>query len=267
MEGNFDYNRFRMVFMHDLKSLWPRFGLTMLIIMLIPTAIWLFLCMGEPIESTGRLFIISICVLMVSIMAPSRLYKYCNTPNLGVHFAMLPVSKSEKFWSMLLMTAVVVPLIAFCGMALLDLPQAIASKGEWRWLFDVLAWAEWVVWLKVFSLIIVSFYAIIATFFFTATLFKKHKVLYTVLWAMLIGYLLQFVLSILIALLITLLGNDLTGSYQTLLHHVESVVSFLGSMDGEAIENGVYWGYMAVMTLWSVAFYYAAHYRLKRMKY
>ena len=267
MKDYFDNSRFGKVFLHDLKSLWSRFGLTMLITMLIPTAIWLFLLRGESIDPVSRLSMINICVIVVSILAPSRLYKYCNTPNLGTHFAMLPASKSEKFWSMLLMTAVVVPLIAFCGMALLDLPQAIASKGEWRWLFDVLAWAEWVVWLKVFSLIIVSFYAIIATFFFTATLFKKHKVLYTVLWAMLIGFVLQFVLSILIALLITLLGNDLTGSYQTLLHHVESVVSFLGSMDGEAIKNGVYWGYMAVMALCSVAFYYASYYRLKGMKY
>ncbi|MBQ4376426.1 MAG: hypothetical protein II793_01875 [Bacteroidales bacterium] len=265
MESNFDYNRFRMVFMHDLKSLWPRFGLTMLIIMLIPTAIWLFLCMGEPIESTGRLFIISICVLMVSIMAPSRLYKYCNTPNLGVHFAMLPVSKSEKFWSMLLMTAVVVPLIAFCGMALLDLSQAIALNGEWQWLFAGADWGDWII---VFPLLIVSFYAIVSTFFFTATLFKKHKVLYTVLWAMLIGYLLQFVLSILIILLISILGDGLmSGSYQTLLPRLEPIISFLGSMDDEAVAKGIYWGYMAVMALWSVAFYYAAHYRLKRMKY
>lgn len=253
MENRFDFNRFCKVFEKDLKSLWTRFGLTMLIIILIPSAIWLlFSSAGGVIPSEVRISLIYMCVLLASIMAPSRLYKYCNTPNLGIHFAMLPASKSEKFWSMVLITALVVPVIAFCAMLLLDVIMTPFRGAYTQWIFEAFYGTGTKDLLQLWLGSLMAFYATAATFFFTATLFKKHKVVRTFLWSMLIGFVLF------------LFGLDFL---QLLSYYLSP--RFFRMVEGIA-DYDFRWGYVAViafLSLWVVAFYGAAYYRLKRMKY
>lgn len=252
MENNFDYKRFKKVFIKDIKSLWPRFGLSLLIIMLLPMAIWILKTSGtDEIMPNARLAMIDSAVILAAILAPSRLYKYCNTPNKGIHFAMLPASKSEKFWSMVLMTAIVVPLIAFCGMMLLDIILTFFGGAYREWIFTAFGplSMEERIWMIIVTL--VTFNAIPATFFFTATLFKKYKVARTFLWALLLGFIL------------TILGiNLLNFTFFDMM--LNSTLKGISRVDSEVM---FYCIYFPIVILWTMGFYYAAYYRLKRMKY
>ena len=189
-----------------------------------------------------------ICTLLTTIMAPSRIYKNCNIPDLGIYFAMLPASKKEKFWSMFVVSAVVVPLATVCASLLLDFFLTVLPFGHYRnFIFDGITYCKTKTDVVQFvSLSTAIFFSYASVFFFTTTLFKKHKVTKTFLWALFISFIVGILSPLLFAILSSLEVDVHFEFYSTI--------------------YGVWW-YVLGLSIWSILFYWAAYYRLKRMQY
>ncbi|MBR1849924.1 MAG: hypothetical protein IJ789_00970 [Bacteroidales bacterium] len=276
---NFDLNRFGKLVKHDLATLWPTFGPTMLIIVLLPMTIWLsVLVLGhhlniESIPPVVRLMLICFSVVLVGIMAPSRIYRYANIRKDGIYFAMLPASKLEKFVSMLLMIMVVCPIVALIGGLLVDMFFTLLPFGPYRtsiWnmadslheLFnfgdDYEAYYYFGRYLTPANVIVSSigeYLANVALFLFTSTIFKRHKVLFTILAL----YAIEFVLTLIATPIIVTHFMELSTS--------GLVDTWVRNYDPDLIlQNIYYWGhatniiFFVGLTLWSGL-------RLKKMRY
>ena len=270
MNNSFDWNRFGKLLRRDFRAIWPNFGLTMLIITILPLAAWLFMLsvdVDEAIAPEFRWFMILGCVSLSACMAPSRLYKTSNLPNRGIHFAMLPASKREKFWSMLFYSVLVCPAMVFVGGVLFDFLLSALPFGPYKqWLFESGAWLDgeslWDVLMKseyisfpvrslgLILLMMASSYLLGAsTFFFSATLFRKHKVLLTfiALW------LISFVCSLFVMPVVTLL----TANNPEILTRITEILAM----------QGTWYGYVVLYVLGSLLLLWWSGRRLRNMKY
>ena len=93
-----------------------------------------------------------------------------------------------------------------------------------------------------------------ALFLFTSTLFKKHKVLYTILWL----YLIEFVLTLIATpIIITkMLANDAMW-----------ITNYFDKFDPEQFVVAVYWIGNGIEFFFAALFIWWAGYRLRRMHY
>ena len=279
MNNTFDWQRFCLVVKKDLHNLWPMFGTTMLILAVLPFAVWLFMLVlniDASMPPDFRLIMIEGVATIAALMAPSRLYRTWNLRNEGIYYAMLPASKLEKFCSALLFSLIICPLAVFLGSMALDLFLTLLPFGPWRdWLwqgmmgfpfttnmsfFENPAFADegtgvflhfgtlWVVGLWT------GYICSVLMFVFTSTLFKKHKVLQTILWL----YLIEFVLSILfipISAAVVASGN------------LENLGAWIDSFDPEVVMNTLYWTGIAFNVLLIALFGWLSWRRLKKMPY
>ena len=211
MNNTFDWNRFRKVVRKDFRNLWPMFGSTMMVLASLPFAVWLLALVINPhftIDPHYRVTMIMFVSSFAALMLPSRLYRTMNLRNEGIYYAMLPASKLEKFLSMLFYAFIVTPVVVYLGSMVLDIILTLLPAGsyhQWLWQSDWgfplintmeqddsfapgfhSGWVTAAMWS--------GYLATPAMFLFAATLFKKHKVLYTFL----ITYLVEFVLSVIL---------------------------------------------------------------------
>lgn len=278
MNEIFDWNRFKKVVTMDARGIWPRFGLTILIMALIPMAVWLFmLVLGknapEAMAPEIRWILILGCAFVCAIMSPSRMYKNVNLNKNGIYFAMLPASHLEKFLSMLLYCFVVCPLtLVACGVAV-DMVLRILPFGCYnQWLF---AHGHWLgdnmeayynivndpmytnTFLRPTGIILTlatSYMSWVATFVFTNTVFKKHKVIMTVLWSWLIGFVLELVGTPLSILFFEENGSD----------WFKVLVMRYANIENIGLVMGV--NIMANL-VWTAVFLWWTSHRIKNMKY
>ena len=270
MNPKFSWNRFCKVVAKDGRSLWSNYGLTMLIISMLPFAFWLFKfvlsVMTHNISETDpdlrRSFYFFALPLLVAIMAPSRMYRTCNLPKEGVYFAMLPASKLEKYLSMMLYCVIVCPLLSFLAILLMDTLLSVLPFGSYMqgwWVDnatvsmgdDVPGYIVWGVGILIFLL----YFKKVMLFMFTSTIFKRHKVIKTVLWLMAI----YFVLSLIMMPLLVVIGNS----------YSESIETFFGSyrVDYELLGGYVLWSAVAVQFVVSAVLVWWTGHRLKKMRY
>lgn len=279
MNNTFDWQRFCLVVKKDLHNLWPMFGTTMLILAVLPFALWLLILVLKADASMPpdfRLIMIEGVATIAALMAPSRLYRTWNLRNEGIYYAMLPASKLEKYCSALLFSLIICPLAVFLGSMALDLFLTLLPFGPWQdWLwqgmmgfpfttnmsffenpefvdevsgFFMYYGGLWVVGLWT------SYICSVLMFVFTSTLFKKHKVLQTILWL----YLIEFVLSILfipISIAVVASGN------------LENLGAWIDSFDPEVVMNTLYWTSIAFNVLLVALFGWLSWRRLKKMPY
>lgn len=277
---NFEWNRFCKVVKKDFNNLWPMFGPTMLILAALPFAVWLFMAVinrDSSMPADFRLMMIEGVAMLAAIMAPSRMYRTWNLRNKGIYFAMLPASKFEKFCSALLFSLIICPLAVFVGSMALDMFLTALPFGPWQdWLwqgesgfpfttnmsfFENMAASDeganmfayygpiWVIacW--------VGYIASVLMFVFTSTLFKCHKVLYTILWL----YLIEFVISIiLIPVFIAVFTNTdfIEWLYDTFLCN-----------DPEVVFNWIFWGSIVFDVILAGLCGWFSWRRLKNMPY
>lgn len=221
MNNTFDWNRFCKVVNKDFRNLWPTFGTTMLVLAMLPFAVWLMALVinrNFVITPDWRVLMIMTVSSFAAIMLPSRLYRTMNLRNEGIYFAMLPASKLEKFLSILIYTFIVAPVFVYLGSMVIDIILRLMPTGayrEWLWQSNVgfplyttfpadyeyaPGFNNWLMTVATYS----GLFASPALFLFAATLFKKHKVLYTFG----ILYLIKFVLSVaLIPISVSLFRN------------------------------------------------------------
>ena len=273
MNNTFDWTRFCAVVRKDFNNIWQHFGLTMLIITLLPLAAWLFwwginsINYISPIVPEVRWYMIYGCLLLAMIMAPSRMYRTCNLPKEGIYFAMLPASKLEKYLSMILISIFVCPLIVLFGGIVLDLLLTLLPFGPYEhWIWESQIIGDVLYQPIVDDAVLGSFFSpgrlipmtILSTistgsiFLFTSTIFKKHKVLLTILWI----WLIEFVFQI---LLIPVFGS--------LVLNPEWIEKLDNGINPIAFANNWYWIGIVLNIVFGGLFLWWAGYRLKRMKY
>ena len=234
MNNKFDWNRFCKVVNKDFRNMWPMFGTTMLILAALPFAVWLFMTVLGGSDASMppdiRLIFIEAVAYIAAMMAPSRMYRTWNLRNEGIYYAMLPASKLEKFCSALLFSLVVCPLAVYLGSMVLDVFLTALPFGPWQeWIWQGEAGFPFTLDMGSFlsemaasdagadafrlmyfgTLYNVScwlgYIGTVLMFMFTATLFKRHKVLQTILWL----YVINFALSIvLIPIIMALFGSS-----------------------------------------------------------
>lgn len=273
-----DWNRFCKVVAKDFRNMWPMFGTTMVILAALPFAVWLFMTVlgGDNMPPDIRLIMIEVVAYVAAIMAPSRMYRTWNLRNEGIYYAMLPASKLEKFCSALLFSLVVCPLAVYLGSMALDVFLTALPFGPWKdWLwqgvmgfpftFDVSALSQIAANEEGGEMFLhfgtlynvgcwVGYVSTVMMFLFTATLFKRHKVLQTILWI----YVIEFVLSIiLMPVTIALVGNT---------DFMESVYDYFASAPEQALDR-IFWWTIAFNALLAALFGWLSWRRLNRMAY
>lgn len=221
MNNKFDWNRFCEVVKKDFRNLWPTFGTTMIVLASLPFAVWLMALVFNRhfvIGPDWRVIMIMMVASLAAIMLPSRLYRTMNLRNEGIYYAMLPASKLEKFLSMLLFTFIVAPVVTYLGSMVIDIILRLMPTGAYhQWLWQgqmgfplpvtmemddefMPGFHSWLLTAATYT----GFFASPAIFLYAATLFKKHKVLYTFL----ILYLIEFVLTIIAIPVIVVLSQN-----------------------------------------------------------
>lgn len=128
MNNTLDINRLGKVIKHDGASFAQNLGLALIILWAIPLVIWLFSSLTPSpghIDSYTRISIISTLGTVLLIMAPARLYKYCNDSRQGIGYAMMPASSLEKFISMVFYCVIVAPIIYLAGALAIDAILAV----------------------------------------------------------------------------------------------------------------------------------------------
>ena len=116
MNNTLNINRFGKVLKHDGLNFFPNLILTLAIFWAIPVIIYLFSALmptdeKDAFDAFSRVDLISTLANIAIIIAPARLYRYCNDSRKGIGYAMLPASTLEKFLSMILYCVIVTPII------------------------------------------------------------------------------------------------------------------------------------------------------------
>lgn len=200
----FSWKRFGKVVRHDLGTLPSQYGVMLLVMALLPAALWLllFACNGFVINEESpavppmvRLVLLLWLVILAALLTPARLYRTSNMPKEGIYYAMLPASKLEKYLSMLLFSLVICPLMVLVGMVALDSLLALLPFGPFKEsllsvnpLSDMdvdpyrgLAALRMLRPVSLALIVLLSYVEIVMLFLFGATIFKKYKFLWTLL--------------------------------------------------------------------------------------
>ena len=129
MNKVFDIKRFGKYFTYDLNNALGNYGISALVIGLLPLIMLVFsvifslIIAGEavtlPIQAKLALF--GITVLVVVLSAPTKLYGSLTERRAGTDWLMIPASSFEKFLSMAIMLCIVLPLVVFGLFVVCDL--------------------------------------------------------------------------------------------------------------------------------------------------
>lgn len=220
MNNIFSFGRFGKYFVYDLRRWIRSYGLTFMLLAGVPVLLYFFhvcFCLvfgfGWNTPSLDERCVIGIiAAIILCITYPAGVYGFISKKQTGSAFVQLPVSVTEKFVSMILNVAVVLPLafafIYFSLDALLCLVDhscggtLFASfKGLMQSISTMLFTSDAPIRISLFG-IYVNFVINILLFLLGAVLFRKHRILYTIL--SLIG--IQMAISMIAGMIVTFIG-------------------------------------------------------------
>lgn len=143
MQSTFNLRRFGKLVRHNLQVLHPRYstvGGSLVSAPLFPVLMVLMqLLMGMGTTNYGeplyRLLLAVGFPFMMSFTLPGQLYSPQPKKGRGIYFALLPASKAEKYWSMYLVSVVIVPGVLAAGALALDTLIALCHVGPWQQFF------------------------------------------------------------------------------------------------------------------------------------
>ncbi|MCR4860216.1 MAG: hypothetical protein K5910_06100 [Bacteroidales bacterium] len=202
MNNVFDIKRFGNYFLYDLRRAKNNYGLSLLLLGLMPVIVFLFVQFFNLIRARGfedgnevlpyMAFFISFTVVLLG--AGAKIYGFVTEKKAGSDFLMLPASTLEKWLSLVLITCLVLPVIFgvlfFGSDALLSLffPNAYGdsllstSSGLSERAFGELE--EKGVSINMPAILFLNWCVNILTFTLGAVCFKKAKVAKTLLCVM-----------------------------------------------------------------------------------
>ena len=205
MNNTFNINRFGKVLKHDGLNFFPNMGLALAILWAIPVIFYLFVSLmpgheTHVFDAYSRIDTIDLILKITIIIAPARLYKYCNDQRQGISYAMLPASIFEKFLSMVIYCVIVTPIVYIAGALAIDsilalyngpyegfaVPIYFDKHAQLSYIVDEHNMAgvfddSWTVFLNSLSPTFMSFLGMFgmlmlsSIFMFGNMIFKKHK--------------------------------------------------------------------------------------------
>lgn len=264
---NFELNRFNKVVVRDLHNTYSLFGMSMLIIMLIPAFVWIMglAVQDDVVEVWTRRNFISMAVYLTAAISSMKIYNSCNLVGKGNYFAMLPASLCEKFSSMMLYCFVVSPLVVFVGSVAVDTILTLLPFGPYKeYLWQIPDWLRNVNTLDgnisgfgYFVLMAIKIFGVASLFMLANTIFKKNKFIKTILWLMVI----VFALILIIA---PIMNHIDWPNYWDL---VIKIGEWLKIKSQEQLAHLFYWSQIFLDTLLTFIFSFITYRRLKKMQY
>ncbi len=263
-----NFNRFGKVVVRDFHNTYSLFGMSMLIIMLIPAFVWLMgLAVNDSVvEVSNRRNFISMAVYLTAAISSMKIYNSCNLVGKGNYFAMLPASLCEKFTSMVLYCFVVCPLVVFVGSIAVDTILTLLPFGPYKeFLWQVPDWMKTIgdngyVFATSFSgfvLMTFEIFSVASLFMLANTIFKKNKFIKTILWLMLI----MFALVLIIAPIMNHINWPDNWNW------LVKIAEWLGVKSQETLMRFIFWSCLLGNAVVTFIFSFIAYRRLKKMQY
>ena len=211
MNEIFDIRRFGKYFAAEAKRFIANYGLSILaislmgVIIVVVAGIWRLILTGEWGGAGVGLriftFLVSIAAMMITM--PIRCYGRITEKKFGTEWLMLPVSRFEKLLSMIILSAVIVPVttcVVYLSLdaliCLIDPTCEISIVGEYRILVDQLVAMPESLWIDMSQhpdleafirnvsspwLYLDNFIGMMLVFLCGAVIFKKNKTVKTIL--------------------------------------------------------------------------------------
>lgn len=264
---NFELNRFNKVVVRDFHNTYSLFGMSMLIIMLIPAFVWIMglAVQDDVVEVWNRRSFISMAVYLTAAISSMKIYNSCNLVGKGNYFAMLPASLCEKFTSMVLYCFVVCPLVVFVGSVAVDTILTLLPFGPYKeFLWQVPDWMRNVNTLDgnisgfgYFVLMAIKIFGVASLFMLANTIFKKNKFIKTILWLMVIAFALILIIA-------PIMNHIDWPNYWDL---VIKIGEWLKIKSQEQLAHVFYWSQIFLDALLTFIFSFITYRRLKKMQY
>lgn len=129
MNNVFNLKRFGKYFAYDLNNAWNNYGVSALVIGLLPLILLfidvvfglVFIGEATPLALPMKVTIALVAFAVVILSSPTKLYGRLTERRAGSDWLMVPASSFEKFLSMALMLCLVLPVAVFGLFALCDL--------------------------------------------------------------------------------------------------------------------------------------------------
>lgn len=264
---NFELNRFNKVVVRDFHNTYSLFGMSMLIIMLIPAFVWLMgLAVNDDVvEVFNRRNFISMAVFLTAAISSMKIYNSSNLVGKGNYFAMLPASLCEKFTSMVLYCFVVCPLVVFVGSVAVDTILTLLPFGPYKeflwqvpdWLWEINTLDYHISGFSYFVLLSFEIFSVASLFMLANTIFKKNKFIKTVLWLLVI----VFALILIIAPIMNHINWPDNWNW------LVKIAEWLGIKSQESLMHFIYWSRLLGNVVVTFLFSFIAYRRLKKMQY
>lgn len=203
MSKVFDFKRFVNYLSYDLRSAGNNFGLSMVVIGVLPVITFAFTqlmmwlispdYLGNGFGISIRVITIFCAIVVVELIAPSKLYGKITDRRYGTDWLLVPASTLEKFVSMLIILCIVLPLAMCIALLLSDTVLALIFPARYGGsIFSLLHGInifnlelsdepELAVHMNLFAIIAFSWILNILIYALGAVVFKKSKVAKTIL--------------------------------------------------------------------------------------
>ncbi|MBO4308112.1 MAG: hypothetical protein J5848_07375 [Bacteroidales bacterium] len=263
---NFELNRFKKVVVRDFHNTYSLFGMSMLIIMLIPAFVWLMgLAVNDDVvEVWNRRNFISLAVYITAAISSMKIYNSCNLVGKGNYFALLPASLCEKFTSMVLYSFVVCPLVVFAGSVAVDTILTLLPFGPYKeFLWQLPDWMKSIgdntfifpTSIGGYVLSALNIFAVAALFMLANTIFKKNKFIKTILWLMLITFALVLIIA------------PIAGHFEWGWNWIDKLAEWFKDKTEEQIIRIYYWSHFVFNAVVIFFLSFFTYRRLKKMQY
>ena len=215
--NTFNFNRLGKVIVNDLRRAWQNYGYSFLILALMPAVFCLFytfmpLVFGASFHYAApwaRTAVLGFTVIALIVSFPSKVYGNLTDKRYGTDYLMLPASTLEKFVSMVLVTAVIVPVLFVAGFMAVD--AILSAVGLYEggtlvaFLNDSAVMNNDFITLNLWSYSMVSLALNMLIFLLGAIYFKKGKAALTILSL--------FALSLAFSIIIGLIVPHIDGEW------------------------------------------------------
>ena len=199
MNNVFDFKRFGKYFLFDLRRARNNYGISLLIIGLMPVMFYLLFQFSSLISGNGiiempqQVQIIAIFAGLVAVMlgAGPKIYGRITEKRAGSDYLMLPASTLEKWLSMVLIVCVVLPIALFALLIVSDGIMSLLFPNTYggrifemdfaRGLIDGIKGGEQDVYFNLPAGLFLNWCEVLLIFTLGAVCFKKAKVAKTLL--------------------------------------------------------------------------------------
>ena len=229
MSNTFNISRFGKYLKYDLVNCWKENRTFLLTLALIPVIIYIttmffgmitngitnFDFSGARPGLAARISAFSTVAVIFVVFFPARSYGFITEKAKGSAWVELPVSRLEKFLSMMLICLVIMPLAFFCTYLLSDAAVCLADSACGSSIFS--SWSGWGDMMKTDSevtlggnglwVMVATVVSFMSIFLLGALLFKKKKVIGTILAL----FILSIVFSLIASAIIKTVGTESIG--------------------------------------------------------